>query len=230
MWQAEGPNDGNMYKPVNPPALNSNSPGTKGWSSTTTPSTATGARHGGALMVQLIRDTTPNDAIELNVANRPEFGWRVKSDQFSTYVIAEWGTYWHHPNGQCMYDKNWTKTPPKDNGSSKAATKAVGSTDPHLGDLSAGGGNGSPVVSSVTTTVSGNVTTTVITYVGGTSATIVRTVDPGTGTVTIVTTDAIGNVTTQTIANADGSLGGGGNERGVQAGTGRISWREVVAP
>ena len=232
MWQAEGPYDGNMYKPVIPPALDPKSDliATKGWGAATTPATATGARHGGALTVQLIRDTTPNSAIELNVAGRPEFGWRVKSDQFSTYVIAEWGTYWHHPNGKCMYDKGWTKTPPQDNGSSKQSTKAVGATDPHLGDLSAGGGNGSATVSSVTTTVTGNVTTTVISYVGGTSATIVRTLDPTTNKVTIVTTDATGNVTTQTIDNASGSLAGGGNERGVQAGTGRISWREVVSP
>ena len=229
MWQAAGPNDGNMYMPVNPLPAGQNGPGTKGWTSTTTPATATGARHGGALMIQLIRDTTPNSAIEMNVANRPEFGYRVKSDQFSTYVIAEWGTYWHHPNGKCLYDVGWTKTPPADNGSSTLQTKAAGSTDPHLGNLSAGSPGGSSVVTSITTTVVGNVTTTVISYFGGTSATIVRTANSD-GTVTIVTTDAAGNVTTQSIANSSGSLKGGGDERGLQAGTGRVSWREVVSP
>ncbi len=227
MWQADGSNDGNMYKPVIPPSDNVGV-GTKGWTSSSTPATATGARHGGALIVQLIRDTTPNSAIELNVAGRPEFGWRVKSANFADYVLAEWGTYWHHPNGKCFYDAGWTKTPPKDNGSSSAKTKAAGSTDPHIGDLSAGGGNGSSLVISSVTTVTGNVTTTVITYLGGTSATIVRTANAD-GTVTIVTTDALGTVTTQNIANASGSLKGGGNERGVQAQTGRVSWREVIA-
>jgi hypothetical protein len=180
-------------------------------------------------MVQLIRANTPNSAIEMNVADRPEFGWRVKSDQFSTYVIAEWGTYWHHPNGKCYSDTGWTKTPPQDTGSSSLQTKATGSTDPHLGNLSAGGGNGAATITSSVTTVVGSVTTTTIRYSDGTVARIVRTVNAD-GTVTIVTTDALGVVTTQTIANTSGSLKGGGDERGLQAVTGRISWREVVAP
>ena len=78
--------------------------------------------------------------------------------------------------------------------------------------------------------VVGNVTTTTITYTDGSHATIFRTVNPD-GTVTIVTTDRNGVVTTQTIANQDGSLRTGGDERGSRAvKTGRISWRELVAP
>jgi hypothetical protein len=50
------------------------------------------------------------------------------------------------------------------------------------------------------------------------------------GSVTIVTTDTVGNVTTQVIASAKGSIKTGGDERGLQARTGRISWRELVAP
>jgi hypothetical protein len=230
MWQAEGNYDGNMYMPVIPPtSVTADGPGTKGWTNSTTPATATGARHGGALMVQLIRATTPDTAIELNVAGRPEFGWRVKSALFSTYVLAEWGTYWHHPNDLCFYERGWTKTPPKDNGSSKLETKAAGSTDPHLGNLSAGGGTGSSTITSSVTTVAGSVTTTVITYTDGSYARIVRTVNAD-GTVTIVTRDALGVTTTQTIANTSGSLKGGGDERGLGAKTGRVSWREVVAP
>lgn len=230
MWEAAGSNDGNMYMPVIPPvSVTANGPGTKGWSNSTTPATASGARHGGALMVQLVRDTTPDSAIEENVRGRPEFGWRVRSALYSNYVIAEWGTYWHHPNGKCFYDTGWTKTPPKDNGSSSQKTKAFGSTDPHLGDLSAGGGSGSATITSSVTTVAGDVTTTTITYADSSFARIVRTVN-GDGTVTIVTRDALGVTTTQNIANTSGSLKGGGDERGLQAGTGRVSWREVIAP
>jgi len=229
MWQAAGSNDGNMYKPVIPPANGVDGPGTAGWSSSTTPGTATGARHGGALIIQVIRDTTPNTAIEQNVAGRPEYGWRVKSAQFSNYVLAEYGTYWHHPNGKCFNTSGWTKTPAADDGSSTLQAKAPGSTDPHIGNLSAGS-SGSGTITSITTTVVGAVTTTVITYSDGSHATIIRTVNAD-GTVTIVTTDALGVVTTQTIANADGSLKTGGDERGHQAArTGRISWRELVAP
>lgn len=230
VWQAKGSNDGNMYQPVNPPANGVDGPGTAGWSSSTSPTTATGARHNGALVFQIIRDTTPNSALELNVAGRPEYGWRVKSGLYSNYVLAEYATYWHHPNGKCYGTAGWTKTPAADNGSSSLSTKEIGSTDPHLGDLSAGGTGGSGTITSVTTTIVGNVTTTVVTYSDGTRATITRTANSD-GTVTIVTVDALGVRTVQTIANADGSLSTGGDERGRQAAhTGRISWRELVAP
>ena len=233
VWQAKGSNDGNMYQPVIPPANGTEGPGRAGWSSsspTTTPSTATGARHNGALVVQLIRDTTPDSAIEQNVSGRPEYGWRVKSSLYSSYVLAEYATYWHHPNGKCYSSSGWTKIPPTDTGASTPSTKAAGSTDPKLGDLSAGTGGAGGTITSVTTTVVGAVTTTVINYADGTQATIVRTVNAD-GSVTIVTVDALNVRTVQTIANADGSLKTGGDERARQAArSGRISWRELVAP
>jgi Tfp pilus tip-associated adhesin PilY1 len=227
VWAAKGANDGNMYQPVIPKVNGVDGPGAAGWSSSTSPTTATGARHNGALVVQIIKDTTPNSAIEQNVAGRPEYGWRVKSALYATYVLAEYATYWHHPNGKCYNSTGWTKTPGADDGASDPSAKAAGSTDPKIGDLSAGGGSGVTIVS-VTTTVDGNVTTTVITYSNGSRATIVRTVNTSDGTVTIVTTDALGNTTSQTIANTEGSVTTGGDERGLQARTGRVSWRELV--
>ena len=246
VWQAAGANDGNMYQPVIPPVNGDDGPGQAGWSSstpTTTPATATGARHDGALVIQIIRDTTPNSAIEQNVNGRPEYGWRVKSSQFSAYVLVEYATYWHHPNNQCYHSRSvtnnnrttvyngWTKTPAADNGSSTQDAKAFGSTDPKLGDLSAiGSGSGGGTIQSIVATTSGNVTTTLITYTDGSFATIVRTAHAD-GSVTIVTTDALNVVTTQNLANADGSLKTGGDERARQAArSGRISWRELVAP
>jgi hypothetical protein len=231
VWQADSNHDGNMYQPVVPPSNGTAGPGIAGWKSSTTPTTATGARHNGALVIQLIRDTTPNDALELNVAGRPEYGWRVKSALYSQYVLMEYATYWHHPNGKCYSDSGWTKTPPADNGSSSLSAKASGSTDPHIGNLSAGSaGTGNGNVTSVTTTVDGAVTTSVITYDDGTSATVVRTANSD-GSVTIVTTDAAGVVTTQEVMNLDGSLKTGGDELGrIRAISGRISWRELVAP
>jgi hypothetical protein len=230
VWQAVGTHDGNMYQPVIPPANGVDGPGVAGWSSSTTPTTATGARHNGALVIQIIRDSTPNSAIEQNVAGRPEYGWRIRSGLYSNYVLAEYATYWHHPNGKCYNSSGWTKTPPADNGTTTPVSKAAGSTDPKIGNLAGSVGGAGGTITSVVTTVSGAVSTTTITYSDGTSATIVRTANAD-GTVTIVTTDALKVVTTETIANTDGSLKTGGDERARQAArTGRISWRELVAP
>ena len=242
VWQAVGSRDGNMYQPVIPPAEGADGPGTAGWSdtspTTTLPTAAapsptrptTGARHNGALVIQIIRGNTPNSAIEENVPGRPMYGWRVKTYLYSTYVLAEYATYWHHPNGKCYSSSGWTKVPATDDGASTPSVKAAGSTDPKLGDLSAGTGGAGGTITSVTTTVVGAVTTTIINYSDGTHATIVRTVNAD-GSVTIVTVDALNVRTVQTIANTDGSLRTGGDERARQAArTGRISWRELVAP
>lgn len=230
VWQAAGSYDGNMYQPVIPPTNGVDGPGALGYNSSTTPATATGARHNGALTFQFIRDTTPNSAIEQNVAGRPEYGWRVKSAQYASYVLAEYSTYWHHPNGKCYGSSGWTKAPPADTGTTTPVAKAAGSTDPKIGSLGTGTGGAGGTISSVTTTVVGNVTTTTITYTDGTYATITSTANAD-GSVTIVTVDALGVRTVETIANAAGSLRTGGDERARQAArTGRVSWRELVAP
>ena len=232
-YSSAGTNDGNMYRPVTPPINGIEGPGVNGWSGSTTPASATGARHNGALTFQIIAANTPNSALEQNVAGRPEYGWRVQSSLFSTYVLAEYNTYWHHPNGKCYGDVGWSKAPGPDTSLSAAGTRAPGSTDPKIGNLGVGSGT---IVSTVATVV-GNVTTTVITYSSGLTATIVRTVNDGSnpasggaGTVTIVTIDTLGNRTQQIVANSAGAVKSGGNERGQQAKTGRISWRELVAP
>jgi len=115
-------------------------------------------------------------------------------------------------------------------------TRLPGSTDPKIGELGVGAGN----ITDTTTTTVGDVTTTVITYSSGLTATIVRTANrtggQRDGSVTIVTKDTLCMSTagctgvTQVIASAKGSIRSGGDERGLQARTGRISWRELVAP
>jgi hypothetical protein len=223
--------DGNMYQPVIPPANGVDGPGTKGWSSSTTQNTATGARHGGALTLQIIADNTPNSAIEQNVAGRPEYGWRVKAQYYSTYVLAEYNMYWHHPSDICYGQTGWVKAPAPDNTTATLSTPAAGSTDPKIGDLSGSGGG---TVTSVVVVVNGNVTTTTITYSSGRTATITRTKNAD-GTVTIVTRDAdcvlAGSSctgTTETVAASGGSTVSGGDERGSQAITGRVSWHEII--
>jgi hypothetical protein len=210
-------------------------------------------RHNGALTLELVKDTTPASAIEQNVSGRPEYGYRVKQANYYTYVLAEYIIYWHHPNAMCynttsathwaqtnndgnawntntlMDNNGWTKAPPQDTAISTAnSTPAAGSTDPKLGTLGATG-----TVASTTVTVVSNVTTTTTIYVDGTKTVVVRTTNSD-GTVTIVTTNyAIDGVTvtstsTAIVADSSGSVKTGGDERGLQARTGRISWHELV--
>ena len=244
---ATSSNDGNQFRPIIPPVNGVEGPGTQAWSGSSTPATARGARHNGALTIQIITASTPSTSVVQNVANRSEYGWTVRSQDYASYVLAEYVFFWHTPDlrttppsqntGPCYGDAGWTKAPLLDASSSATVTKALNSTDPKIGDLSAGG---SGTITSTVTTVSGNVQTTVITYDSGRRATIVRTTNAN-GTVTIVTTDAAGNVTTQTIAKPPDPgaavIRGGfeGNLRGdlrdgSLARTGRISWHELVSP
>lgn len=232
-----------MYQPVTPPSNGTDGPGTAG--------TTDGARHNGVLTVQIIKDTTPASAIEENVSGRPEYGYRVKHANFYDYVLVEYIFYWHHPRNMCystsgtawkktnnsgdawntdalMTGSGWTKAPPEDNAVSTAnGTPATGSTDPKIGAL---GSTGAGCTS--TTTVSGNVTTTTSNCADGSSTTTVQTANSN-GTVTIVITNygadgAVLSTTTSVVANASGSVKTGGDERGLQARTGRVSWHELV--
>ena len=239
-----------MYNPADPPA--------NGTNGRATPAN-TGARHNGALTVQIIKDTTPASSIEENVTGRPEYGYRVKHADFFQYVLVEYNIYWHHPRRVCYDDSTtvwyngltggnglasaasgawntiaalmvgtgWTKNPPEDTSAlTVAQTPGAGSTDPKLGSL----GSTGTLVSSVPT-VSGNVTTTVDTYIDGVVITTTRTANnDGTVTITKRTVAADGTVTTttETIANASGNVKTGGDEKGLQARTGRISWHELI--
>lgn len=232
-----------MYQPVIPPANGVDGPGTA--------ASTSGARHNGTLAIELVKDTIPASAIEQNVAGRPEYGYRVKQANFYQYVLGEYIFYWHHPRNECystsgtawkqtnnsgnawntvalMTGTGWTKAPPPDIAVSTAnSPPAAGSTDPKLGVLGSTG-----TVSSTTTTVVGNVTTTTITYTDATRQTVVQTANSN-GTVTIVTTmyasnNTVTNTTTSIVANAAGSVKTGGDERGLQARTGRVSWHELI--
>jgi hypothetical protein len=215
VYNSDSSHGNNLFYPVNPPAAGSSANGTVG--------TTTGVRHNGALTVQLIKDTTPATSIELNIASRPEFGWRVKAADFETYVLAEWVTYWHHPSDICFGETGWTKLAAKDltpSDSSVWRTPAAGSDDPNTGSFRA-----TSAIVSVATTVTGSVTTTVTTYADGKTLRVVKTANAD-GTTTIVTTLPDGSATTVTVPNTTGRVTTGGDEKGSQAKTGRISWSE----
>lgn len=206
VWDSAGTTDGNMYRPIKAPANDAllgyplDVPGTAGWSGSTTPATATGLRHGGALTVQIIRDTTVNSDLELNDhLGRPEYGWRVKSSKYAAQVLVEYNLYWHHPTNGCFDATGWTRTPPADNSTSSTKPGAAGATDPKIGSLSGSPSN----VASVTS--SGNTIT--VTYVDG-SVDIVQKIVNADGTVTTVTIHSPSGVPTSysSVVNADGTI------------------------
>ena len=200
--QSAGSTDGNMYQPVIPPAtVTATGNGTLGYGAGTTAATATGVRHNGALVIQIIKADTPNSAIEMSVPGQPQYGWRVKSASVSTYVLAEYTTFWHHPNGTCYGESGWTKLAPQDTGSGNAGTPAAGSTDPKVGAFgvpvtTAGGTSTYPPDSTAVNNSDGTTTTTTVTVT--------------------VTTNADGSTTTSkktdknTTYTRDGGGGGGG--------------------
>ena len=147
---------------------------TVGTNGTSTYPGPNGERHNGALTVQVIAANTPASALELNwPAGGPRYGWRLKLANMS-YLLAEYTTFWHHPNGKCYSDAGWVLNPAQDTSAASTSTsiKAAGSTDPTDGIFTATL-PGSVSVTSITTTVSagGSTTTTVTQYSDGLRAT-----------------------------------------------------------
>ncbi len=67
-----------------------------------------GERNDGTLTVQVVKDTTPDSAVQLNVPGRPDLGFRVTDAQFKNYVLDEITIYWHHPMAVCYGDNSST--------------------------------------------------------------------------------------------------------------------------
>lgn len=204
--QSAGSTDGNMYQPVIPPStVTVTGNGTLGYNNSTTSATATGVRHNGALVIQIIKDTTPNSAIEMSVPNQPQYGWRVKSANVSTYVLAEYTTFWHHDNGICYGQAGWTKLAPQDlTSSTSLQTKAANSADPKIGAF------GGVPVTVVPGTVTYPPTTTTVTNSNGTTTTTIVTAT--------VKTNSDGSTTTTTKTDITTTALGDGNSTGVITG------------
>lgn len=246
----------NMFQPVIPPANGTNGPGTN---STDT----TGVRHNGALVVQVIKAETPYSAIEESVSGRPEYGWRVKSANFESYVLAEWTTFWHHTTlNKCYGDSGWKYDPGTEDSSSAPSTPASGATDPKLGAFGASQGGvdtvttttGTAVLTVTATGVTITVTTTAGVTVTGTATgtmgaaalgtksvstkitrinylsgawTEIHTASNGDGSSTLIIINSDGSTETYVIPDKEGNITTGGDEKGSQSKTGRISWTEL---
>jgi hypothetical protein len=175
-----------------------------------------GEIYNGAFTLQIIKPDTPATALELNYpAGGAKYGWRVRSAQRATYVLAEYTTFWHHPNGRCYGQASWVPNPPEDFSSgSKPVTPAAGAADP---------GKDAREVTSITETLVGNVNTVVITYSDGSTMTTTTTTDTRTGTETAVVVNPDGTTSTSTRLTSRPVVG----EKQANERTGRFNWREV---
>ncbi len=194
-----------------------------------------GEYRNGALVFQLVKHNTPDSAVEMARAGDPRYGYRLKLDATSQgHRLAEWSTFWHHPNKLCMHNVGWTPTPPMDtSASSKGSLPAAGSEDPPRDEL------GSVVSDDTSTTVnpacSGcTIKTTVTTYQNGGKLIVTQYIKAD-GKVT--------NTTWQYVpppAGPGSGAGGGGGAGGTtpnikttfhqlrqQGKFGRVTWHEV---
>jgi len=188
-----------------------------------------GERFNGALTIQIIRSDTPGTALELNGSD-VKYGWRVKQADFRAYVLAEYTSFWHHANKLCYGDDGWIPDPPEDFVSDKRTeTPAPGSADPKDGVF----GGGLAVVD-ISTTVVGNVTTTITTYADGSQYIKIETLNDD-GTITVYQRFRDGSESTDTRWTGDGGKSGfidpnkGSPEEDISTGdTGRQSWRDLI--
>ncbi len=185
-----------------------------------------GERFDGALTIQIIDPLTEHDHIELNGPD-VRYGWRVKQQFFTDHVLAEYTSFWHHPNKFCYGDPGWIPDPPEDfSFSAGAEPKVPGSADPTDGVFGAG------LSKVVTVQVVGNVTTTTTTYSDGSQYIKTETVGEDTTVIHQVFRD--GTEETVTIYTGRGGKAGfidpntGSPEEELSTGvTGRQSWRDI---
>ncbi len=190
-----------------------------------------GERFNGAFAIQLIKASTPANALELNGPN-VRYGWRVKSAVFKSYVLAEYTAFWHHPNGKCYGQNGWIPDPAEDFGSkAKSGTPAAGSADPKGGTF----GIGLAIINQeVVVSNGGLTTTTTITYNDGSTHVTTKT-DNGDGSTTIHQIFRDGTEETVTISEGRGGDSsyvdpntGSPMESRLQRAEGRQSWRDII--
>ena len=187
-----------------------------------------GERFNGGIGLQLIKPDTPHSALEL-AGPDVKYGWRVKQSEFTNYVLAEYTSYWHHPNHICYGDEGWIPDPPEDfEADTNVQARAEGSADPTDGTFGAG-----LAVDSVVTTVDDNVTTTTTTYSDGSKYIKTETINND-GSTTVYQLFRDGTEETTVFGSGDGGSGGfidpntGSPIEEMSSGdTGRQSWRQT---
>ncbi len=92
----------------------------------------------GSLSIQLIKASTPDEAIEMASAKGdPLFGYRVKVDKRHDFLLVEWTVFWHNKETSCYGTATWHKDPPPEppGDPGKAVAPKPGALDPPWGDL-----------------------------------------------------------------------------------------------
>ena len=99
-------------------------------------------------------------------------------------MLAEYTTFWHHPNGKCYGQAGWVPNPPEDlDSGGNGSAPAAGSADPTDGSF--GAAPEGVTVTNVATTINGNTTTIVVSYSDNKQTTTVITAN-GDGTEQVV--------------------------------------------
>ena len=171
----------------------------------------------GAFTIQIVNATA--DASDV-LANTPANagGYRLKDNVAARgKLVAQYTSFWHHPNGFCKTSSSWTQTPAPDTSApSSASARPAGSDDP-LGDFASGvfGGPGA----------SGYGGTTVKNYFGGVEVNVNQALDSN--GVRQVLTNTAGTV----VSDARSDFGNPRKidlQQGQRARLGRLSWKEIV--
>jgi len=197
----------------------------------------------GALTFQLVKDTTPDSAVEMATNNnKPEYGYRVKVASRATYLLAEWTVFWHHKiNGKCLGEAGWVKDPPEDltpADPNKRKMPAPGSEDPPRDTF------GTVVSTTVSTVVDPDdsdrtIRTTVTIYSSGIKLIIDEYIDNKGKVKKVVITTIVPSG-----SGGSGSVPGNGISQALSAGNtvtgyqqtrnsgklGRVTWHELLAP
>jgi type IV pilus assembly protein PilY1 len=182
----------------------------------------------GVLTVQIVEPDVADSDIQLNVAGKPELGYRLKNTSFANRIIAEYLIYWHHPDDVCYGKTGWSMKPKEDTSTPTAleGKPATGSDDP-IGEFKPGGGTATPVPVNpaplVVKNQDGTTTTTTIVYTGLSSGGYTKTT---TVTVTPPPGSGAGDIQTGGVVNDEGVVNTGGIDHN-GAMLGRINWREL---
>lgn len=181
-----------------------------------------GTWRNGALTVQVVQAATADADVQLNVAGKPKYGYRLKGSSMSK-LLAEYTIFWHS-SGVCTHQAGWNPAPlPLSAAPIVPATGPLPPGDPEATIFSGGG----KFLVSVTTKTAGFVTTTVNLYSDYSTITQEETVNPdGTVTVTRVVKDPAGKVVSSTTEIKAGATNGG-QDQSRRPKTGRVSWREL---
>jgi type IV pilus assembly protein PilY1 len=188
----------------------------------------------GALTFQIVDASITQSDIQLNVAGNPLLGYRLKTSSLDSKLIAEYTTFWHHPNDLCMGDAGWKKDPAQDPiNDATPATPAAGSSDPKFGSFGINpvgtpSSNTTTAVSTRTnangTTTTTTVVTTIVTNADGSTSTTVKTTE----STTSASTNGNTGIDTGGAVNSGGGINSDGTDtRTKAAAVGRINWREL---